>query len=77
MDAGDGAGRDAGAAIGSLKAVAKEESAHILPSWPIRFIASRKRWSTATPVTLILVPVLYAVFVLDLKIVKWKRLESH
>jgi hypothetical protein len=27
--------------------------------------------------TLILVPVLYAIFVLDLKIVKWERLESH
>ncbi|HTD71762.1 MAG TPA: hypothetical protein VK647_15045 [Gemmatimonadales bacterium] len=28
-------------------------------------------------VTLILVPVLYAVFVLDLEIVKSERLESH
>ncbi len=33
--------------------------------------------TVATFVTLILVPVLYAIFVLDLKIVKWEKVEGH
>jgi len=33
--------------------------------------------SLATFVTLLLVPVLYAIFVLDLKIVKWEKVETR
>jgi hypothetical protein len=31
----------------------------------------------ATFITLLLVPVIYAIFVLDLKIVKWERVEER
>jgi len=33
--------------------------------------------SVATFITLLLVPVLYAIFVFDLKIVKWEKKEEH
>jgi hypothetical protein len=32
--------------------------------------------SVATLITLLLVPVLYAIFVLDLKLVKWEKVEE-
>jgi hypothetical protein len=32
--------------------------------------------SVATFITLLLVPVIYAIFVLDLKLVKWERAEE-
>jgi len=41
------------------------------------------RWSKSvdvnlrTIITLLLVPVLYAIFVLDLKIVKWEKKSEH
>jgi multidrug efflux pump subunit AcrB len=47
------------------------------PLWEPLCYAQIGGLTVATFVTLILVPVLYAVFVLDLKIVKWERLESH
>jgi Cu/Ag efflux pump CusA len=33
--------------------------------------------SMATFITLLLVPVLYAIFVMDLKLVKWEKQRSH
>jgi hypothetical protein len=33
--------------------------------------------SVATFITLLLVPVLYAIFVLDLKLVKWEKTEAE
>ena len=33
--------------------------------------------SVATFITLLLVPVLYAIFVLDLKLVKWEKTEKE
>jgi len=33
--------------------------------------------TVATFVTLVLVPVIYAIFVKDLKLVKWEAIESH
>jgi hypothetical protein len=32
--------------------------------------------SVATFITLLLVPVIYAIFVLDLKLVKWEKVEA-
>lgn len=47
------------------------------PLWEPMCYAQIGGLTVATVVTLILVPVLYVIFVLDLKIVKWERLESH
>jgi hypothetical protein len=33
--------------------------------------------SVATFITLLLVPVIYSIFVLDLKLVKWETTEGH
>jgi multidrug efflux pump subunit AcrB len=46
------------------------------PLWQPVTYAQIGGLTVATFVTLLLVPVLYAVFVLDLKVVKWERSES-
>ena len=33
--------------------------------------------SVATFITLLLVPVIYAIFVFDLKLVRWEKIEPH
>jgi multidrug efflux pump subunit AcrB len=47
------------------------------PLWEPMCYAQIGGLTVATFVTLILVPVLYAIFVEDLKIVKWEKVESH
>jgi multidrug efflux pump subunit AcrB len=47
------------------------------PLWEPLCYAQIGGLSIATVVTLVLVPVLYAIFVLDLKIVRWERIEGH
>jgi len=47
------------------------------PLWEPLCYAQIGGLTVATFVTLILVPVLYAIFVLDLKIVKWEKVEGH
>jgi multidrug efflux pump subunit AcrB len=52
-------------------------AAHGGPLWEPLCYAQIGGLTVATFVTLLLVPVLYAIFVLDLKWVKWERTELH
>ena len=52
-------------------------AAHGGPLWEPLCYAQIGGLTVATFVTLLLVPVLYAIFVLDLKIVKWEGVEAH
>jgi multidrug efflux pump subunit AcrB len=52
-------------------------AAHGGPLWEAMCYAQIGGLSAATFVTLILVPVLYATFVKDLKLVKWERTAGH
>ena len=47
------------------------------PLWEPLCYAQIGRLTVATVVTLILVPALYAIFVLDLKIVRWETESAH
>jgi hypothetical protein len=47
------------------------------PLWEPLCYAQIGVLTVATVVTLLLVPVLYAAFVLDLKLARWERRESH
>ena len=47
------------------------------PLWQPLCYAQIGGLSVATFITLLLVPVLYAIFVLDFKIVKWEKKEEH
>jgi multidrug efflux pump subunit AcrB len=51
-------------------------ASHGGPLWEPMCFAQIGGLSVATFVTLILVPVLYAIFVLDLKIVKWDKIGA-
>jgi multidrug efflux pump subunit AcrB len=52
-------------------------AAHGGPLWEPLCYAQIGGLTVATFVTLLLVPVLYAIFVLDLKIVRWEAVEAH
>jgi multidrug efflux pump subunit AcrB len=52
-------------------------AAHGGPLWEPLCYAQIGGLTVATFITLLLVPVLYAIFVLDLKIVKWEKKEEH
>jgi hypothetical protein len=52
-------------------------AAHGGPLWEPMCYAQIGGLSVATFVTLLLVPVLYAIFVLDLKLVKWEAVGEH
>jgi multidrug efflux pump subunit AcrB len=52
-------------------------AAHGGPLWEPMCYAQIGGLAVATFVTLGLVPVLYSIFVLDLKLVKWDRVEAH
>jgi multidrug efflux pump subunit AcrB len=52
-------------------------AAHGGPLWEPLCYAQIGGLTVATFVTLLLVPVLYAIFVLDLKIVRWEGMEAH
>jgi multidrug efflux pump subunit AcrB len=52
-------------------------AAHGGPLWEPLCYAQIGGLTVATFVTLLLVPVLYAIFVLDLKLVKWEGAETH
>jgi multidrug efflux pump subunit AcrB len=52
-------------------------AAHGGPLWQPLCYAQIGGLTVATFVTLLLVPVLYAIFVLDLKLVAWTKLEAH
>jgi multidrug efflux pump subunit AcrB len=52
-------------------------ASHGGPLWEPMCYAQIGGLSVATFVTLLLVPVLYAIFVLDLKLVKWETVGSH
>src|SRR5262249_230315 len=52
-------------------------AAHGGPLWEPLCYAQIGGLTVATFVTLLIVPVIYAVFVLDLKLVKWETHESH
>jgi multidrug efflux pump len=52
-------------------------AAHGGPLWEPLCYAQIGGLTMATFVTLLLVPVLYAIFVLDLKLVKWEKAETH
>jgi multidrug efflux pump subunit AcrB len=47
------------------------------PLWEPLCYAQIGGLTFATTITLVLVPVLYAIFVLDLKIVKWEKIAAH
>ena len=51
-------------------------ASHGGPLWEPMCYAQIGGLSVATFITLLLVPVLYAIFVLDLKLVKWEKDES-
>jgi Cu/Ag efflux pump CusA len=51
-------------------------AAHGGPLWEPLCYAQIGGLTVATVVTLLLVPVLYAIFVLDLKLVKWEAAEA-
>jgi Cu/Ag efflux pump CusA len=51
-------------------------ASHGGPLWEPMCYAQIGGLSVATFITLLLVPVLYAIFVLDLKLVKWEKTES-
>ncbi len=52
-------------------------ASHGGPLWEPLCYAQIGGLTVATFITLLLVPVLYAIFVLDLKIVKWERKDEH
>jgi multidrug efflux pump subunit AcrB len=52
-------------------------ASHGGPLWEPMCYAQIGGLSIATFITLLLVPVLYAIFVLDLKLVKWEKVEEH
>jgi Cu/Ag efflux pump CusA len=51
-------------------------ASHGGPLWEPMCYAQIGGLSVATFITLLLVPVLYAIFVLDLKLVKWEKTEK-
>src|SRR5438105_3903257 len=52
-------------------------AAHGGPLWEPMCYAQIGGLTAATFITLLLVPVIYAIFVLDLKLVKWSKTEPH
>jgi multidrug efflux pump subunit AcrB len=52
-------------------------ASHGGPLWQPMCYAQIGGLSVATFITLLLVPVIYSIFVLDLKLVKWEQTESH
>jgi hypothetical protein len=52
-------------------------AAHGGPLWEPLCYAQIGGLTVATFVTLVLVPVIYAIFVKDLKLVKWEHVETH
>ena len=52
-------------------------ASHGGPLWEPMCYAQIGGLSVATFITLLLVPVIYSIFVLDLKLVKWEKTESE
>lgn len=52
-------------------------ASHGGPLWQPMCYAQIGGLSVATFITLLLVPVIYSIFVLDLKLVKWEKIQSE
>ena len=62
--------------VGATVIVLFPLASHGGPLWQPMCCAQIGGLSVATFITLLLVPVIYSIFVLDLKLVKWEQTES-